>query len=93
MSNRNARLASKAPDLLYVVKQLMDEYRPDAAFDEYYYPIWALADAIINYIEPVNPVRPLTFRVSDCSAFTSPVEPFDAVELTPEVRQALKMRE
>lgn len=50
--DRNAaRLMAAAPDLLDLVKQLMDEYRPDAAHDEAYYPVWALADAIIKDIE------------------------------------------
>ena len=38
-------------DLLDVVKQLMDEYRPDAAHDESYYPVWALADAVLANAE------------------------------------------
>ena len=47
----NAKLIAKSPDLLDLVKQLMDEYRPDASRDEAYYPVWALADAIIKDIE------------------------------------------
>lgn len=47
----NARLMAKSPDLLALVKQLMDEFRPDPAYDEAYYPSWALADAIIKDIE------------------------------------------
>ena len=47
----NAKLLAKSPELLDLVKLLMDEYRPDAAHDEAYYPAWALADAIIKDIE------------------------------------------
>lgn len=50
-------------DLLEVVRRLMDEYRPDPAHDEHYYPTWALADAVVD-----NALNELPFIVQDSNA-------------------------
>ena len=44
----NAKVLAAAADMAELLKQLEDEYRPDAAHDEAYYPVWALFDAVMK---------------------------------------------